>query len=166
MQFPCPFLCIIDTHEGRCIVEICSTKTQPPMKTQTTEVPWRKSNFIWMVSNSHASFQMALTVVLNEYDSFLHKWLLGANMAWSSPPSELTPTQYQVANEASPEMMGDSWLRGSQELHVDVLSNGLLNPRLWTASHSDRARKMNSKESWKGPVGPFHWDHCLLLNGF
>ena len=69
----------------------------PPWKLKLQNYLEKKSNFIWMASNSHAYFQIALTIDLKEYGSFLHKWLLGANMAWSSLPSELTPTQYQMA---------------------------------------------------------------------
>lgn len=69
----------------------------PPWKLKLQKYLEKKSNFIWMASNSHAYFQIALTVDLKEYGSFLHKWLLRANMAWSSLPSELTPTQYQMA---------------------------------------------------------------------
>lgn len=130
-----------------------------PSENSNTEVPCREESFhmdskqlACLLSNSVKGIPERAWVF---FFFFKHKWLLGANAAGASLSSELTPTQYQKV--IKPPL---TWRRtagwGEPGMCVDMLSNSLLNPQLWTASHSDWARKMSNKKRRKGLGHPSH----------
>lgn len=155
------------TCEGRCITEICSTTNThtPPMKTPAMEDLVGKSHqFTWTVSDVHAYFQTALTVL------FLHDWLPGANVAWPSAVFSTYSNSVSSGYKTSPEMMGDSWPGGPRNCALTRLPTVYSTPPT-TVNYQPfwLGKKLNNKESTnerdeKDWSIHFNSDGCLLPN--